>query len=105
MARSHGSGHWIKIIRLFFFFFLKTFLETDPGVTPVSSALADKSGPGALGLVSAAPALLATPTYVGDGVQGGVRADAEIGARHVVGDSGWDHYHGDTELLVLVAGG
>ena len=53
---------------------------------------------------SAAPALLATQTYVGDGVQGGVRTDAEIGARHVVGHRGGDHDHGDTELLVLLPG-
>lgn len=57
--------------------------------------------------VSKRPCLLLcwTHTYVGDGVQGSVSADAEIRPRHIVGDGGRDHNHRDTELLVFLPGG
>lgn len=86
--------------------FLIYFFEDrqTPGLAQVSNTLVDKSGPAPSGLASAAPALLATRTYVGDSVQGGVCTDAEIGARHVVGDGGGDHDHRDTELFVLLPG-
>lgn len=47
----------------------------------------------------------ATQTYVGDGVQGGVGTDAEIGPRHIVGHGGGNHNHRDTELLMFPPGG
>ena len=39
-----------------------------------------------------------------DLVEGSVRAEAEVRPRHVVGDGGRQHDHGDAELLVLVPG-
>lgn len=42
-------------------------------------------------------------TYSRDGVESRVSADAEVWARHIVGDSGGDHDHGHTELAVFIA--
>lgn len=42
-------------------------------------------------------------TYSSDGVQGRVSANAEVWARHIVGDSGGDHDHGHTELVIFPA--
>lgn len=38
-------------------------------------------------------------SHVGNGVEGGVGTDAEVGARDVVGDGGRDNAQGDAELL------
>lgn len=43
-------------------------------------------------------------TYGGDGVEGRVGADAEVGAGDVVGDGGGDDHHGNTHLFVLLSG-
>lgn len=43
-------------------------------------------------------------TYVGDRVQSCVCPDAEIRTWYIVGDSGRNHDHGDTELLIFLPG-
>lgn len=43
-------------------------------------------------------------TYAGDGVKGGVGADAEVRAGDVVGDGGRDNHHGNAHLLVFLPG-
>lgn len=49
--------------------------------------------------------LVANPiTYSSDGIQSRVSANAEVWARHIVGDSGWDHDHRHTELVIFRAG-
>lgn len=43
-------------------------------------------------------------TYISDGVQSRVRANAEVWTRYIIGDRGGDHDHGHTELWELVPG-
>lgn len=49
------------------------------------------------------PGVAGAITYSSDGVQSRVSADAEVWARHIVGDSGGDHDHGHTELVAFAA--
>lgn len=49
------------------------------------------------------PGVAGAITYSSDGVQSCVSADAEVWARHIVGDSGGDHDHGHTELVAFAA--
>lgn len=42
--------------------------------------------------------------YGGDGVEGGVGADAEVRAGDVVGDGGGDDHHGNAHLFILLSG-
>lgn len=39
----------------------------------------------------------------GDGVEGGVSSNAEVGAGDVVGDSGGDDHHGNAQLFILIS--
>lgn len=48
--------------------------------------------------------LLLWGTDSGNGVEGSVSADAEVRARHVVGDSGRDDHHGNAQLLKFRSG-
>lgn len=43
-------------------------------------------------------------THRGDGVEGGVGANAEVRAGDIVGDGGGDDHHGNTHLFVLLSG-
>lgn len=43
-------------------------------------------------------------SYLHDGVEGRVGADAEVGAGHVVTNGGGQHAYGDAELLVVGPG-
>lgn len=47
------------------------------------------------------PGLLPPITYSSDGIQSRVSANAEVWARHIVGDRGRDHDHGHTELVIF----